>query len=68
MIIKGLNSNLDEIFSYKDLPMFVETTLFPFKDQIVIDVLFSFIPVNFGTNVTEKILNDYERLEKIYKL
>lgn len=48
--------------------MFVETTLFPFKDQIVIDVLFSFIPVNFGTNVTEKILNDYERLEKIYKL
>lgn len=68
MIIKGLNSNLDEIFSYKDLPMFVETTLFPFKDQIVIDVLFSVIPVNFGINVTEKTLNDYERLERIYKL
>ena len=68
MIIKGLNSNLDEIFSYKDLPMFVDTTLFPFKDQIVIDVLFSVIPVNFGINVTEKTLNDYERLERIYKL
>lgn len=48
--------------------MFVETTLFPFKDQIVIDVLFSVIPVNFGINVTEKTLNDYERLERIYKL
>lgn len=57
-MVKGLNSNLDEIFSYKDLPMFVETTLFPFKDQIVIDVLFSVIPVNFGINVTEKTLND----------
>lgn len=34
--------------------MFVETTLFPFRDQIVIDGLFSVIPVNFVTNVTEK--------------
>lgn len=68
MIIKDLNSNLDEMFSYKDLPMFVETTLFPFRYQIVIDGLFSVIPVNFGTNVTEKTLNDYERLERIYKL
>lgn len=67
-MVKGLNSNLDEIFSYKDLPMFVETTLLPFRDQIIIDGLFSVIPVNFGTNVTEKTLNDYERLERIYKL
>lgn len=48
--------------------MYVETTLFPFRYQIVIDGLFSVIPVNFGINVTEKTLNDYERLEKIYKL
>lgn len=65
---KGLNSNLDEIFSYKDLSMFVETTLFPFKGQIVIDSIFSAFPVDLGVNITEKTLNDYERLEKIYKL
>lgn len=68
MIIKNLNSNLDEMFSYKDLPMFVETTLFPFKDQIVIDGIFSAFPVDFGVNITEKTFNDYERLERIYKL
>lgn len=55
-------------FSYKDLSMFVETTLFPFKDQIVIDGIFSAFPVVLGVNITEKTLNDYERLEKIYKL
>lgn len=48
--------------------MFVETTLFPFKDQIVIDDIFSAFPVDLGVNITEKTLNDYERLEKIYKL
>lgn len=65
---KGLNSNLDEIFSYKDLSMFVETTLFPFKGQIVIDSIFSAFPVDLGVNITEKTLNGYERLEKMYKL
>lgn len=48
--------------------MFVETTLFPFKGQIVIDSIFSAFPVDLGVNITEKTLNDYERLEKMYKL
>ena len=48
--------------------MFVETTLFPFKGQIVIDGIFSAFPVDLGVNITEKTLNDYERLERIYKL
>lgn len=30
-MVKGLNSNLDEIFSYKDLSMFVEQPYFLLK-------------------------------------
>ena len=67
-MVKGLVSNLDELFSYKELPIFITTTLFPFKEQIVVDGIFSTLPINIGPNISEKALKDYERLEKVYKL
>lgn len=67
-MVKGLTSNIDELISYKELPVFLITTLFPFKGQIVVDGIFGSYGIDIGPNVSEKVLEDYERLEKVYEL
>lgn len=67
-MVKGINDNLDNIISYKQLPLPVITTILPFKDYLIYDSVFQEFSVNFGTSMNDVINNDYEKGEKKYKM
>lgn len=67
-MVKGLTCNIDEVVSNNCLPTFVETTILPFKNNIIYDSIISQMPVSFGCNFSEIVERDLNRLEKIYKL
>ena len=67
-MIKGVNSNIDEIISYKQLPYLVIMTLLPFKDVIIYDGIMTGIPVGLGVNFAKMVENDYNKNMKYYHL
>jgi hypothetical protein len=67
-MIKGINSNIDEVISYKNLPKTVMTTILPFKDNLIYDSIFVEYGITISDNI-EKIINkDYSTSLKYYHL
>ena len=67
-MVKGLNDNIDNIISYKNLPCFTETALIQFQDTIVYDGLLSSYPIDFGIGFTKTVEKEYDNLMKYYHL
>ena len=67
-MIKGINDNLDNIISFKDLPLPIITTIIPFKNMIIYDGLFAPFNVDMGPSFNKVIENQYITQEKIYQL
>lgn len=65
--IKGLNCNIDEIMDPDELPMFIKTTLLPFKDNMVFDGIITHTPIKFGLDF-DKMVYEKIRKEKYLKL
>lgn len=54
-MIKGINDNLDNIISYKNLPQTVITTIIPFKNVLIYDGVFLNFEINMGNNFEKKL-------------
>lgn len=67
-MIKGLNSNIDEVISYKDLPYVAQFTIVPFKEILVYDGIMQSIPIKFGTNINNTIEKEFKAKMKYYHL
>ena len=67
-MVKGLNDNIDNIISYKNLPCFTETALIQFQDTIVYDGILSSYPIDFGIGFTKTVEKEYNNLMKYYHL
>lgn len=67
-MIKGLNSNIDEVIDYDDLPEMVRTTLLPFKGYIVYDGMLNSFGISLGLNFKKMVNKEYARLMKYYHL
>lgn len=67
-MIKGINSNIDEVIDINDLPYLVETTILPFKDCLIYDSLFLSAPISFGFNFKEMAIKQYKEFMKYYHL
>ena len=67
-MVKGLNSNIDEIIRADQLPIYVRTTLLPFKNNIIYDSILGSSQITLGTNISLKIFEDFVAQPKIYNL
>lgn len=67
-MVKGLNGNIDEIVSYKDIPTPVLTTLLPFKEYIVYDGILLAGNTNLGYEFEKTIKEIYDDCKKYYHL
>lgn len=67
-MVKGINDNLDNIISYKELPQAVFTTILPFKNVLIYDGIFSAFPIDLKNSYGKEIEEDYSRLMKYYHL
>ena len=67
-MIKGLNSNIDEVIPYHDIPCIVFTSLFPYDGVIVYDGLLSTYPISMGTSFVKMVEKEYNEDMKYYHL
>lgn len=67
-MIKGLNSNIDEVIPYHDIPCIVTTSLFPYDGVIVYDGLLSTYPISMGTSFVKMVEKEYNEDMKYYHL
>ncbi len=67
-MVKGLNTNIDRVVSYVELPSPCVTTLLPFKDYIVYDGILMSYDIDLGVDFNNYINEYCEKLEKYYKL
>ena len=51
-MIKGINDNLDNVISYKDLPETVIMTILPFKDVLIYDGVIMNFGIKMGNTLT----------------
>ncbi len=67
-MIKGINDNIDNIISYKDLPKPVITSIIPFKDVLIYDGLLEGLGLEVDNKVERVILEEYASSIKNYHL
>ncbi len=67
-MIKGINDNLDNIISYKDLPLPVITSIIPFKNVLIYDSIFVTLSLKFGNDFIKIVEEDYKNSMKYYHL
>ena len=67
-MVKGITCNIDEIIPNNDLPAPANTTILPFKGQIVFDSVLTSFPVKVGANMRENMMKEASNSKKIYKL
>ena len=67
-MIKGLNSNIDEVIPYHDIPCIVTTSLFPYDEVIIYDGLLSTYPISMGTSFAKIVEKEYNEDMKYYHL
>ena len=67
-MVKGLNANIDEIIYADELPVYVRTTLLPFKEDIIYDSVLGTSEISIGPNAALKIFEDYVDQPKVYRL
>lgn len=67
-MVKGLTDNLDNIISYKELPVVTTTAIIPFKGYLIYDGILQNYSINMGPNFSKMIEGDYNKLMKYYHL
>lgn len=67
-MVKGITCNIDEIIPNEDLPAPANTTLLPFKNQIVFDSVLTSYPVKVSASMRENMIKEANNSKKIYKL
>ena len=67
-MIKGLNDNIDNIISYKNLPYMVTTSVIPFKDVLVYDGIFMAMQVKLGVDFEKLVEEKYNCSDKHYHI
>ena len=67
-MIKGINDNIDNVISYKDLPYPTYTSLIPFKNVLIYDGMFLGLDVNMGISFDKIIEEEYKNCMKYYHL
>ena len=67
-MIKGINSNIDEVIPYNQLPQITMTSIMPFNDKIIYDGLFMGYGVNFGIEFSKMVEKEFENSMKYYHL
>ena len=67
-MVKGLNDNIDNIISYKDLPYAVVTSVIPFKNVLTYDGMFLGMGVKMGNSFDDIVEKEYDNMMKYYHL
>lgn len=67
-MVKGIDTNIDEIISYSDLPYLVITTIIPFKDNLVYDGFLPNFSIDLGDDFGEQLEKEYNSIKKYYHL
>lgn len=67
-MVFGTTSEMEENFYYQKPPLLVETTLIPFKGQIISDGLFNTYPIIFGGGMKNTLKDAYMKAKKANKI
>lgn len=67
-MVKGLNDNIDNIISYKDLPYVVVTSVIPFKNVLTYDGMLLGMGVKMGNSFDDIVEKEYDNMMKYYHL
>ena len=67
-MIKGLNDNIDKIIPYNELPYVTETTIIPFKGNLVYDGMLVGTNIKMGPEYNQIIEKEYDSMMKYYYL
>lgn len=67
-MIKGINDNLDNVISHKELPRPVITAIIPFKDVLIYDGVIINFGIKMGSNFEKIVMKDLENSIKYYHL
>ncbi len=67
-MVKGLNSNIDNIIPYDRLPNVSITSIIPFKDTLVYDGMLLEIDVKMGNEFEEMVEREYDLMMKYYHI
>ena len=67
-MVKGLNDNIDNIISYKDLPYVAVTSIIPFKNVLTYDGILLGIGVKMGNSFYDMVTKEYDNMMKYYHL
>lgn len=67
-MIKGLNDNIDNIISYKDLPYVTITSIIPFKNVLTYDGMLLGMGVKMGNSFDDMVEKEYDNMMKYYHL
>lgn len=67
-MVKGLNDNIDNIISYKDLPYVAVTSIIPFKNVLTYDGILLGIGVKMGNSFYDIVAKEYDNMMKYYHL
>lgn len=67
-MVKGLNDNIDNIISYKELPCVVVTSVIPFKNVLTYDGMFLGMDIKLGISFEDIVEKEYNNMMKYYHL
>lgn len=67
-MVNGLNDNIDNIISYKDLPYVAVTSIIPFKNVLTYDGILLGIGVKMGNSFYDIVAKEYDNMMKYYHL
>lgn len=67
-MVKGINDNLDNMFSLEEIPKVVITSIIPFNNVLVFDGIFQAMNISLGNNFAKMIKEKYSKLTKYYYL
>ena len=67
-MVKGLNDNIDNIISYKELPYVTITSVIPFKNVLTYDGMLLGMGIKMGNDFEETVEKEYDNLMKNYHL
>lgn len=67
-MVKGLNDNIDNIISYKELPYVIVTSVIPFKNVLTYDGMLLGMGVKMGNSFDDMIEKEYDNMMKYYHL
>ena len=67
-MIKGINDNLDNIISFKDLPCWVRTAIIPFKNVLIYDGIINSFEIKMGNGFEKIVMDELANNIKYYHL